>query len=189
MKRFKNISLGILITVLVITNSYASEKDSIITTGSVIRIEGYTLFEDHFDYDTLSNFKMVYQKDRKIELFFSDSEPNSDNAVLIEFKEGSYSVKLSNEELVVESVFESVYRIAGNTYEVSVLNVNSKTDDHLALTYFILKNYGIILSESRLWNNHLRYLPANLNKSIELNLLCDLILTRLEFENYLKREK
>ncbi len=188
MKHSTIILIGILMLVLATTNSIAMDSTSKKVTGKVIKVERYTLYNQYFSYDTLDCFKMNYHKSGKVELAYGESKFDSNKGIVCKICDGGYSIKMSDEKLVVDSISNSTYYIADKPYRIIMLNAYSKTDGELKFLFYVLEDYGILLLESRLWDNHLRMLPDSMPEVLRLNLLCDLILTRKEFKKYRKEK-
>jgi hypothetical protein len=167
----KNITVALLLITLV---SY-SIKTTAQNVGSILKFEKYNLYSEHLTIDTIGYYLMNCDNN-EIKIFWNDSvnQKKSNTDIRIVFNKDSLpSVYLGNELFITSKVEDYTYYISQNKYQISKIDVISQIDGHSNRSLFTLVDYGLLIDNSNVWDNHLRFLPLQMEVAFQYSILCD----------------
>lgn len=170
---------------LVLSTSSISFKEKKSLSGVIVKVEAYSLDNWYFSYDTTDYFIAEKIGLKEHRLYFLDKKDdliqNNSGTIFCKILGRNSKVEISDEEYILDDFASKSYYISGKEYKITRLDVHSDITNESAYSFYVLDTYGILIMESRLRDTHARFLPSSLPKAYLLNMLCDLVLTRTEF--------
>jgi hypothetical protein len=139
---------------VLVTNSLLKNQVSAqITTGRVIKLERFSLYNEYFSIDTLWSFYMSNEDLKEIKLFYRKENGNNDKKnedIKIQYKNNNlFFVYIGDELFKIKGIEKTKFSISSNTFKITKIEVISKIDSEYDFTLFVLDGYGLLITSVR----------------------------------------